>query len=137
MMKIVVKDNQWSDSLFQLGCFFVALAAAQSSICGFMIHVLAKHPASGGFFTAFTLFAFAILWMIIGVCSFILSGFMKCREENHVSVARKLNHRFPQLHFTIKKKKVRGCPIERGWQLVVEKRDEETATVGIETTQSV
>eukprot|EP00438_Fugacium_kawagutii_P032067 Skav215820 [mRNA] locus=scaffold3449:190589:191113:+ [translate_table: standard] len=134
MMKILVKDNQWSDSLFHLGLFFIALAAALSGIGAY---IFSRYNSENCFNTAITFFGLALLWTIFGLCAFILSGFMKrFQEENPDAAAQKLNHCFPQLRFTISKKKVKGCcgPIETGWQLVVEARHGETA--GVETIQS-
>eukprot|EP00438_Fugacium_kawagutii_P024773 Skav204266 [mRNA] locus=scaffold912:272064:272576:- [translate_table: standard] len=118
IVKIVAKDNQRSDCLFALGRFFVAISAALAGGGGYLSH-------QGNFTTGFTLLMWAIVGVSIGICAVIASGLTRWREENHHSVARKLNRRFPQLHFTISKRKVKGSccgPSETGWHLAVEKR---------------
>eukprot|EP00438_Fugacium_kawagutii_P025706 Skav229297 [mRNA] locus=scaffold544:180827:182687:+ [translate_table: standard] len=119
MMKIVAKDNQRSECLFaQVRCLLAPV--------GILFAIVSYMSSQGSFNSAyFTLLGFAILFLSLGIGICVLSFLFLCREENHYSVARKLNRRFPQLHCTISTilKEDRT-----GWRLVVKKRDGKTAT---------
>eukprot|EP00438_Fugacium_kawagutii_P027115 Skav229400 [mRNA] locus=scaffold2316:99342:99857:+ [translate_table: standard] len=127
MMKIVAKDNNRSDCLFNFGRCLAAVATVLSGVGGIMSN-------DGNYTTAITLFAWAILGFIIAFVSFFCSSLMRCREEDMDSAARKLNSRFPQLRFTMSKLEAKaGCcgSLEYGWQMAVQRRDGATVTAEV------